>query len=76
MINIPGVNSAVPHYSGGALAKPHDGTDQFFDVLGMGDSPLFGRPRLTAGNIQGILVENAFIVVKPAKPPCGRRGIS
>jgi putative ABC transport system permease protein len=65
--SIPGVQYAVPLYSGGALAKLNDGTYQGVTVLGLDDSSLFGRPRLIEGNIQDIFAESSFIIVKDAE---------
>ena len=65
--SIPGVNYAVPFYSGGALAKLADGTFQAVDVIGLDDSTLFGRPHLIEGNIQDIFAENGFIVINNAE---------
>jgi len=65
--SIPGVQSAVPLYSGGALAKLKDGTFQGVTILGLDDSSLYGRPQLIEGNIQDIYAENGFIIVKDAE---------
>src|SRR3974390_2003901 len=56
--SIPGVKYAVPLYSGGGLAKLHDGTYQAVNILGLDDSSLFGRPRVIDGNIGDIFAEN------------------
>jgi putative ABC transport system permease protein len=61
--SIPGVKYAVPLYSGSALLKLHDGTYQAANVIGLDDSSLFGRPELTAGKIEDIFAENAFIAI-------------
>ena len=47
--SMQGVNYAVPVYSGGALVKLADGTYQAVTVVGLDDTSLFGRPRLTPG---------------------------
>lgn len=65
--SIPGVKYAVPLYSGGSLAKLHDGTYQAVNVLGLDDSTLFGRPLLSQGSIQDIFAENGFFVVNDAE---------
>ena len=67
--SMPGVNYAVPLYSGGALVKLHDGTYQAVTIMGLDDTSLFGRPRLTQGKIEDIYGENAFIVVKDPEFP-------
>jgi putative ABC transport system permease protein len=61
--SMPGVKYAVPLYSGSALLKLADGTYQAANVVGLDDSSLFGRPMLTAGNIEDIYAENAFIAI-------------
>jgi putative ABC transport system permease protein len=65
--SIPGVNYAVPLYSGSALLKLHDGIYQPANILGLDDTSLFGRPELILGNIQDIFTENAFIAVKDSE---------
>jgi putative ABC transport system permease protein len=67
--SIPGVNYAVPVYSGGALVKLADGTYQSVTVVGLDDTSLFGRPQLIQGKIEDIYGENAFIVVKDPEFP-------
>ena len=67
--SIPGVNYAVPVYSGGALVKLANGTYQAVTVVGLDDTSLFGRPKLLQGNIEDIYGENAFIVVKDPEFP-------
>jgi putative ABC transport system permease protein len=67
--SIPGVNYAVPLYSGAGLAKLHDGTYQAVNMMGLDDSTLFGRPQLIEGNIQDIFAENGFIVINDAEFP-------
>lgn len=67
--SIPGVNYAVPLYSGGALVKLRDGTFQSVNVVGLDDTSLFGRPSLLEGNIDDIFAENGFFVVKDAEFP-------
>jgi putative ABC transport system permease protein len=62
--SMKGVSYAVPVYSGGALVKLADGTYQSANVVGLDDTSLFGRPRLTQGRIEDIYGENAFIVVE------------
>jgi putative ABC transport system permease protein len=62
--SIAGVSYAVPVYTGGALVKLTDGTYQPVTVVGLDDTSLFGRPRLTEGKIEDIYGENAFIVVR------------
>jgi putative ABC transport system permease protein len=62
--SIPGVQFAVPVYSGGALVKLADGFYQAVSVVGLDDNSLFGRPRLLQGKIEDIYGENAFFVVK------------
>ena len=44
--SIPGVQYAVPLYSGGALVKLPDGTYQGVTVVGLDDTSLLGRPIL------------------------------
>jgi len=65
--SIPGVEYAVPLYSGGALVKLPDGTYQGVTVVGLDDTSLFGRPILEQGNISDIYAENGFIVVDDAE---------
>jgi len=65
--SIPGVDYAVPLYSGGALVKLPDGTYQGVTVVGLDDTSLFGRPMLEQGNISDIYAENGFIVVDDAE---------
>jgi putative ABC transport system permease protein len=65
--SIPGVNFAVPLYSGAGLAKLHDGTYQAVSIMGLDDSSLFGRPSLLEGNIEDIFAENGFLVVKDSE---------
>lgn len=65
--SIPGVQYAVPLYSGGALVKLPDGTYQAATVVGLDDTSLFGRPTLIEGKIQDIYAENGFIVVADAE---------
>jgi putative ABC transport system permease protein len=65
--SIPGVNYAVPLYSGGALVKLTDGTYQAVTVIGLDDTTLFGRPPLVEGRIEDIYGDNGFIVVKDAE---------
>jgi putative ABC transport system permease protein len=62
--SMPGVEFAVPVYSGGALVKMADGVYQAVNVVGLDDTSLFGRPRLLQGKIEDIYGENAFIVTK------------
>lgn len=62
--SMPGVDFAVPVYSGGALVKLRDGFYQAVNVVGLDDNSLFGRPRLLQGRIEDVYGENAFIVVK------------
>jgi len=40
-----------------------DGTYQAANVIGLDDSSLFGRPEISAGKIEDIFAENAFIAV-------------
>lgn len=61
--SMPGVEYAVPLYSGGALVKLPDGTYQGVTVVGLDDTSLFGRPMLEQGKIEDIYAENGFIVV-------------
>jgi putative ABC transport system permease protein len=61
--SLPGVKYAVPLYSGSALLKLPDGTYQAANVIGLDDSSLFGRPEISAGKIEDIFAENAFIAV-------------
>jgi putative ABC transport system permease protein len=61
--SLPGVKFAVPLYSGSALLKLNDGTYQAANVIGLDDSSLFGRPEISAGKIEDIFAENAFIAV-------------
>ena len=65
--SIPGVQFAVPLYSGVALLKLHDGTYQAVTVIGLDDTSLFGRPIMLEGRIEDIFAENAFIAVKDAE---------
>ncbi len=65
--SMPGVRYAVPLYSGGALLKVRDGTYQAANVVGLDDTSLFGRPELTAGRIEDIFAENAFIAIDDAE---------
>ena len=67
--SIKGVNYAVPVYTGGALVKLVDGAYQAVTVVGLDDTSLLGRPRLTQGKIEDIYGENAFIVVKDTEFP-------
>ena len=62
--SIKGVKYAVPVYTGGALVKLADGAYQSVNVVGLDDTSLYGRPRLTEGKIEDIYGQNAFIVVK------------
>lgn len=62
--SMEGVSYAVPVYSGGALVKLADGNYQAVTVVGLDDTSLFGRPKLTQGTIENIYGENAFIVVE------------
>jgi putative ABC transport system permease protein len=61
--SMQGVKYAVPLYSGGGLAKLPDGTYQSVNVIGLDDTSLLGRPELTAGRIEDIYGENAFLAV-------------
>ncbi len=61
--SIPGVDYAVPLYSGGALLKLQDGTYQSANVLGLDDTSLFGRPTLTQGSIENLFAENGFVAI-------------
>jgi len=65
--SIPGVEYAVPLYSGGALVKLPDGTYQGVTVVGLDDTSLLGRPMLIEGKIEDIYAENGFIVVADAE---------
>lgn len=65
--SIDGVKFAVPLYSGGGLAKLHDGTYQSVNILGLDDTSLFGRPPLEKGKIEDIFGENGFVVVRDAE---------
>jgi len=62
--SIPGVEFAVPVYSGGALVKLSNGFYQAVNVVGLDDNSLFGRPRLLQGKIEDVYGENAFFAVK------------
>jgi putative ABC transport system permease protein len=62
--SIPGVDYAVPVYTGGALVKRADGFYQSVTVVGLDDVSLFGRPKLLEGTIEDIYGENGFIVIK------------
>jgi putative ABC transport system permease protein len=62
--SMDGVGYAVPVYTGGALVKMADGAYQSVTIVGLDDTSLFGRPRLTQGKIEDIYGENAFIVVQ------------
>jgi putative ABC transport system permease protein len=65
--SIPGVNYAVPLYSGSALLKLDNGTYQAANIVGLDDTSLFGRPALTMGNITDIFAENAFIAIQDSE---------
>jgi putative ABC transport system permease protein len=65
--SIPGVQYAVPLYSGGALVKLSDGTYQAVTVIGLDDTSLLGRPELSAGKIEDIYAESGFIAVQDAE---------
>jgi len=65
--SIPGVEYAVPLYSGSALLKLRDGAYQAANVLGLDDTSLFGRPSLLQGSIEDIFAENAFIAVNDSE---------
>lgn len=67
--SIPGVNYAVPVYSGGGLVKLSNGTYQAVNVVGLDDTSLFGRPALIQGKIEDIYGENAFFAVKDTEFP-------
>src|SRR5579871_1968427 len=65
--SFPGVKYAVPLYSGGALLKLSDGTYQAANVIGLDDTSLFGRPHITAGDINDIFAENGFVAIRDAE---------
>ena len=65
--SMQGVKYAVPLYSSGAVVKLPDGTYQAVNVLGLDDTSLLGRPKLTAGRIDDIYAENGFVVVQDAE---------
>lgn len=65
--SMQGVKYAVPLYSSGAVVKLPDGTYQAVNVLGLDDTSLLGRPKLTAGRIEDIYAENGFVVVQDAE---------
>ncbi len=65
--SLPGVQYAVPLYSGGAQVKLRNGTYQAVSVIGLDDTSLYGRPELVSGKIDDIFAENAFIVVDDAE---------
>jgi len=65
--SMQGVKYAVPLYSSGALVKLPDGTYQAVNVLGLDDTSLLGRPKLTSGRIEDIYAENGFMVVQDAE---------
>ena len=65
--SMQGVKYAVPLYSSGAVVKLQDGTYQAVNVLGLDDTSLLGRPKLTAGRIEDIYAENGFVVVQDAE---------
>jgi putative ABC transport system permease protein len=67
--SVPGVEYAVPVYSGGALVKRADGFYQPVTVIGLDDTSLYGRPQLLEGHIEDIYGENGFIVVKDTEFP-------
>jgi len=64
---IPGVRYAVPFYSGGGLVRLANGDYQAVTVIGLDDTSLIGRPRLTAGRIEDIYADDGFIVVADAE---------
>jgi putative ABC transport system permease protein len=63
----PGVQYAVPLYSGGGLVRLRSGAYQAVSVIGLDDASLFGRPDLIEGDIKNIFAESGFIVVKDAE---------
>lgn len=65
--SLPGVQYAVPLYTGGALVKLPDGVYQAVNVVGLDDTSLLGRPMLIQGKIEDIYAENGFIVVADAE---------
>jgi len=67
--SLPGVEYAVPVYSGGALVKLADGSFQAVTIVGLDDASLLGRPPLIEGRIEDIYGENGFIAVKDAEFP-------
>jgi putative ABC transport system permease protein len=67
--SMPGVNYAVPLFSGSALVKLTDGTYQAASVVGLDDTSLFGRPQVIEGKIEDIYAENGFIVVQDGDYP-------
>jgi len=64
-----GVRYAVPFFSGGGLARLHDGTYQAVTVIGLDDTSLYGRPQLVEGRIEDIYAENGFVVVADEELP-------
>jgi len=65
--SIPGVEYAVPLYSGAALLKLKDGTYQSANVIGLDDTSLFGRPLLKTGKIEDIFAESGFIAIEDSE---------
>jgi putative ABC transport system permease protein len=65
--SLPGVEYAVPVYSGGALVKLADGSFQAVTIIGLDDASLLGRPPLIEGRIEDIYGENGFIAVEDAE---------
>ncbi len=62
--SLPGVEFAVPFFSGAGLVHLHDGTYQPVMILGLDDTTLFGRPRLAKGRIEDLYAEYGYAVVE------------
>ncbi len=62
--SLPGVNFAVPLFSGVGLAKLRDGTYQAAMVIGLDDTTLFGRPWLLQGRIDDLYAEYGYVAVE------------
>lgn len=61
--SLPGVQYAVPFYSGGGLIKLSGGRYQAVTVIGLDDASLVGRPEMLKGKIQDIYAANSFIAI-------------
>ena len=63
----PGVQYAVPIYSGAGLVRLADGTYQAATVLGLDDPSLFGSPEMVAGNIEDLYAGDGVVVVRDSE---------